>query len=146
MPQAATIAQVAKSLNEVAKAAAGYKQLVRLENHGSAGRLTTLKLIMDQVTEKNVVVKLNSDAKDAVDGAFEKNFNLVKGKLGDTLHFHDMKAAGFPYQQQCDLLIDAGWDGWWLPEMDGKVSDPMAGLAEQRAIWEKLIETSLQRA
>ncbi len=145
MPQAATIAQVAKSLREVAQAAAGYKQLVRLENHGSAGRLTTLKLILDQVPEKNVVVKLNSDAKDAVDGSFEGNFNLVKSRLGDTLHAHDLNDANFPYQLQCDLLMDAGWEGWWLPEMEGKSDDPMAGLMQQRAKWEQLIETSLRR-
>lgn len=145
MPQEATIAQVAKSLREVAQAAAGYGQLVRLENHGTAGRLTTLKLILDQVPEKNVVVKLNSDAKDAVDGSFERNFNLVKGRLGDTLHTHDMLSPAFPYQQQCDLLMDTGWDGWWLPEMEGKSEDPMAGLLAQRAKWDQLIEASLKR-
>jgi sugar phosphate isomerase/epimerase len=146
MPQEATIAQVAKSLREVARAAAGVGQQVRLENHGSAGRLTTLKLIMDQVPEKNVVVKLNSDVKDAVDGAFEKNFNLVKGRLGDTLHAHDVLTGAFPYQQQVDLLIDAGWAGWWLPEMDGKPKDAMADLAAQRDKFNEMVAASLKRA
>lgn len=146
MPQEATVAQVAKSLRELARTAADLKQLVRLENHGSAGRLTTLKLIMDQVPEKSVVVKLNSDVKDAVDGSFEKNFNLVKGRLGDTLHAHDMLAPGFPYQQQVDLLMDMGWDGWWLPEMDGKSPDAVAGLEQQRVKWEQMVEASLKRA
>lgn len=146
MPQEATIAQVAKSLRDVGQAAAGLGQLVRLENHGSAGRLTTLKLILDQVPEKNVVVKLNSDVKDLVDGSLEKNFNLVKSRLGDTLHAHDVLEPGFPYQQQVDLLIDAGWGGWWLPEMEGKPKDAMAQLAEQRAKWEQMVAASLKRA
>lgn len=146
MPQEATIAQVAKSLRDVGQAAAGLGQLVRLENHGSAGRLTTLKLILDQVPEKNVVVKLNSDVKDLVDGSLEQNFNLVKSRLGDTLHAHDVLEPGFPYQQQVDLLIDAGWSGWWLPEMEGKPKDAMAQLAEQRAKWEQMVAESLKRA
>jgi sugar phosphate isomerase/epimerase len=145
MPQEATIAQVAKSLREVGQAAAGLGQLVRLENHGSAGRLATLKLILDQVPEKNVVVKLNSDVKDLIDGSLEQNFNLVKGRLGDTLHAHDVLEPGFPYQQQVDLLIDAGWGGWWLPEMEGRPKDAMAQLAEQRAKWEQMVAASLKR-
>jgi hypothetical protein len=146
VPQEKTIDQIARSLNELASAAAAHGQLLRLENHGSAGRLSTLKLILDQVPAKNVVVKLNSDAKDALNGSFEANFNLVKNRLGDTLHFHDLADPDFPNQLQADLLIDAGWDGWWLPEMNGNPPDPMPGLKHQRALWDKMIETSLKRA
>ncbi|MDD4870851.1 MAG: hypothetical protein PHR77_09850 [Kiritimatiellae bacterium] len=32
--------------------------------------------------------------------------------IGDT---HDFTAPGFPYQFQFDLLMDAGWIGWWFP-------------------------------
>ncbi len=145
VPQEKTIAQIARSLNEVAKAAAGFGQLVRFENHGSAGRLTTLKLIMDQVDQKNVGIKLNSDAKDAVGGTFEQNFNLVKNRLGDTLHFHDLKAPDFPHQLQCDLLMDMGWTGWWLPELENPAGG-MPGLKEQRRIWDEMIAKSLKRS
>jgi hypothetical protein len=146
VPQEKTIAQIAKGVNELAKAVAGNGQLVRLENHGTAGRLKTLKLIMDQVDQKNVGIKLNSDAKDAVDGTFEENFKLVKSRLGDTLHFHNLTAAGFPYQLQSDLLMDNGWTGWWLPEMEKAPGAGMAGLKEQRRLWDQLIATSLKGA
>jgi sugar phosphate isomerase/epimerase len=147
VPEEQTIAQIAKALNDLAKSAAGVGQQIRLENHGSAGRLTTIKRIFDQVPAKNVGVKLNSDAKDAVDGSFAANFNLVKNRLGQTLHFHDMKAPGFPYQEQADLLIDAGWTGWWFAEMEGKPKeDAVAELKEQRKIWDGLIEKSLARS
>jgi len=144
-PQEITIEQIARSLNELGKYAAGLGQEVRLENHGSAGRLTTLRKILDQVRAKNVRVKLNSDAKDAVNKEFAANFALVKNKLGHTLHMHDLRAADFPYQLQTDLLIDMGWTGWCLPEMDGKPADAMAGLREQRELWDRLVERSLQR-
>ncbi|OGV58556.1 MAG: hypothetical protein A2283_00460 [Lentisphaerae bacterium RIFOXYA12_FULL_48_11] len=145
VPQEKTIEQIARGVDEVAIAAAGFGQLIRLENHGSAGRLKTLKLIMDKVNSKNVGIKLNSDAKDAVDGSFPENFNLVRNHLGDTLHMHDLRAVDFPYQLQTDLLIDAGWAGWCLPELDKPPVDRMAGLREQRRIWDQLVETSLNR-
>lgn len=146
VPQEKTIEQIAKAVNEVAKSAADYGQLIRLENHGSAGRLKTLKLIMDQVSQKNVGIKLNSDARDAADGTFEENLNLIKNRLGDTLHMHDLAVPGFPYQIQCDLLMDAGWTGWWLPELDKPMpTNRMAGLKEQRRLWDQMIETSLKR-
>jgi hypothetical protein len=146
VPEEKTIEQIARSLNQVARAAAAYGQFVRLENHGSAGRLATLKRILDQVDQKNVGVKLNSDVKDAAGGAFAANFNLVKSRLGDTLHAHDLKDPAFPYQMQCDLLMDSGWNGWWLPEMDGKPANALAELKEQRSLWDGLIARSLARA
>jgi sugar phosphate isomerase/epimerase len=148
VPQEQTIAQIAKGVNELAKSAAGYGQLIRLENHGTAGRLTTLKAVMDLVDQKNVGVKLNCDARDAADGKFEEKFHLVKGRLADTLHFHDLNATDFPYQLQCNLLMDAGWNGWWLPELDKPPAPPerMAGLMAQRRLWDALIDASLKRA
>ncbi len=145
VPQEQTIDQVAHGVNALAKSVNGVGQLVRLENHGSAGRLTTLKKIMDQVTEKNVGIKLNSDSKDAVDGAFAGNFKLVQNRLGDTLHAHDLSAADFPYQLQSDLLMQMGWSGWWLPELDKAppMAERMPGLIAQRKMWDQIIEKSL---
>ncbi len=74
VPQEQTIAQIAKGVNELAKSVSRSGQLLRLENHGSAGRLKTLKLIMDQVNQKNVGIKLNSDAKDAVERRVRAEF------------------------------------------------------------------------
>lgn len=145
VPQEKTIEQIARGVSELAKAVAGSGQLLRLENHGSAGRLKTIKAILDQVDQKNVGVKLNSDVKDAVDGSFEENFKLVKNRLGDTLHAHDLASPGFPYQLQCDLLMDAGWAGWWLPELDDPpaLAARMPGLRQQRRLWDQLIARSI---
>jgi sugar phosphate isomerase/epimerase len=81
VPEEQTIAQIAKALNAVGKFAADYGQMVRLENHGSAGRLTTIRKILDRIDQKNVRVKLNSDAKDAAGNGFAQNFALVKDRL-----------------------------------------------------------------
>jgi hypothetical protein len=146
VPEEQTIAQVAKSLNEVGKYAAGYAQQVRLENHGNMGRFATLRKIMDQVTAKNVRIKLNCAAEDAADGKFESNFSLIKNFLGATLHMHDLIAdKKFPYQLQSDLLIDMGWAGWWLVEMGSKVPDRVQALSDLQVAWEAMVAKSLNR-
>ena len=147
VPQEKTIEQVAKALNEVGQYAAGQGQWVRLENHGSMGRFTTLRKIMDQVTEKNVRIKLNCDAKDDEGGKFEANFSLIKGFLDDTLHMHDLNQdTKFPYQLQSNLLIDMGWEGWWLVEMSSNVPDKVEALIALRKGWESMVAKSLARA
>jgi endonuclease IV len=146
VPEEKTIEQAARALNEVGRHAAGLGQTVRLENHGSAGRLVTLRKILDQVTQPNVRIKLNCDVRDNEGGAFAQNFALVKDRLDDTLHFHELSDAKFPFQLQTDLLVDMGWNGWWLGELSSNPPDRVQALIGQRELWEKLIARSLARA
>jgi hypothetical protein len=145
VPREQTIAQVAKALNAVGAYAADCGQQVRLEAHGAAGELTTIRAIMDQVTERSVRVKLNSDLRDARGKGFEHNFNLVKDLLGDTLHAHDFKDKQFPNQLQIDLLVKMGWGGWMLLEAEMKVPDRVQALQEQRELWERMVAKSLEQ-
>jgi sugar phosphate isomerase/epimerase len=140
-----TIAQIATALNEVGAYAAELGQQVRLEAHGNAGHLPTLGQIMAQVDQPSVRVKLNSDARDAEGDGFKKNFRKVKKYLGDTLHVHDMKNEAFPHQLQMDVLMNMGWDGWWLVEASDTVADRVQALIEQRQMWERFFKNSLQK-
>ena len=140
-----TIAQIAKSLNEVGAYAADLGQQVRFEAHGNAGDLPTMGLVMAQVDQPSVRVKLNCDARDAEGDGFKKNFRKVKRYLGDTLHVHDMKNDKFPHQLQMDLLMKMGWDGWWLVEASDKVPDRVQALIEQRQMWEGFFKKSLEK-
>lgn len=139
-----TIEQISNSLNIVGAFAADYGQQVRLEAHGSAGELPTLRMIMDQVVQPSVRVKLNSDKRDTGGNGFEHNFNLVKDLLGDTLHLHNLKDTGFPYQLQMDLLVKMGWSGWQMLEISDKVPDRVLALIEQRQIWDQMLASSMK--
>jgi len=139
VPEEQTIAQIAKALNAVGKFAADYGQMVRLENHGSAGRLTTIRKILDRIDQKNVRVKLNSDAKDAAGNGFAQNFALVKDRLGDTLHMHELEDSEFPYELQWSLLMAQGWEGWCFVENSAKVPDRAQALIGQHRIWDGMI-------
>lgn len=143
VPHEQTIEQIGKALNVVGAYAADYGQQVRLEAHGNAGELPTIKAIMDHVVQPSVRVKLNSSPRDAQGEGFEYNFNLVKNFLGDTLHLHNLKDAEFPYQLQMDLLVKMGWTGWQLLEVSDKVPDRVAALIEQRQIWDRMLANSM---
>jgi hypothetical protein len=144
VPREKTIEQIAKALNVVGEFAADYGQEIRLEAHGSAGELPTIRAIMDQVNQPSVRVKLNSDTRDTKGKGFESNFNLVKDLLGGTLHLHNLKDTEFPYQLQMDLLVKIGWSGWQLLEVSDKVEDRVQALMEQRQIWDRMLAASLK--
>jgi len=143
VPREKTIEQIGKALNVVGAFAADYGQQVRLEAHGDAGDLPTIRAIMNHVTQPSVRVKLNCDKRDTAGEGFEHNFSLVKGLLGDTLHLHNLKEAEFPYQLQMDLLVRMGWGGWQLLEVSDKVPDRVQALIEQRQIWDRMLANSL---
>ncbi|MHC4532610.1 MAG: sugar phosphate isomerase/epimerase family protein [Planctomycetota bacterium] len=143
VPKEKTIEQISYSLNIVGAFAGDYGQQVRLEAHGNVGELPTLRAIMDRVDQPSVRIKLNSSTRDAAGNGFEHNFNLVKDFLGDTLHLHNLKDPKFPYQLQMDLLVQMGWKGWQLLEVSDKVPDRVQALIEQRRIWDKFLDKSL---
>ncbi len=145
VPHEKTIAQIAKSVNEVGVFAAEYGQQVRLEAHGSAGELPTLRAIMDQVDQPNVRIKLNSSSRDNEGEGYIHNFNLVKHLLGDTLHMHDITSKDFPYQLQVEQLIKIDWDGWWLVEQSAQVPDRLQALIEYQKIWQAMVDKALKK-
>jgi sugar phosphate isomerase/epimerase len=143
IPKEKTIQQIQSALNTVGMMAADYGQKIRLENHGTAGDLVSLHEIMRGVEQPGVRIKLNGNMVDAAD--FAHRFDLVRPYLGDTLHFHELNRGTFPYQLQSDLLIDAGWEGWWLLEASSKPPDRVNAMIEQREIWEGMVAKSLSR-
>jgi len=143
VPREKTIEQIANALNVVGVFAADYGQEIRLEAHGNAGELPTIRAIMDQVIQPSVRVKLNSDKRNTKGEGFESKFNLVKDLLGQTLHLHNLKDTEFPYQLQMDLLVKMGWGGWQLLEVSDKVRDRVQALIEQRRIWDRMLANSL---
>jgi hypothetical protein len=144
VPREKTVEQIGNSLNIVGAFAANHGQQVRLEAHGTAGELPTLRAIMNDVVQSSVRLKLNSDRRDTQGEGFEHNFNLVKDFLGDTLHLHNLKDSEFPYQLQMDLLVNMGWSGWQLLEASDKVPDRLQALIEQRQIWDRMLANSLK--
>jgi sugar phosphate isomerase/epimerase len=133
-----TIEQIGRSLNTLGKCAADLGQQLRLEVHGSCAGLPTIHQIMQIADHKSVAVCWNCNfGIDQAGQGLEYNFNLVKDRLGATLHIHEF-AGGYPYRQLFDLLAKANYTGWALLECSSKVKDATAALAEQRSAFERL--------
>lgn len=140
-----TIEQIGKALNTVGEFAAGFGQQIRLEVHGQCAPLPIIKQIMDIADNPNVAVCWNSNPTD-LDGGLERNFNLVKDRLGQTLHIHTLDSGQYPYEELFKLLVNADYAGWLLLE-EGKVpEDPVAALAKQRRLFDEMLAKAARRA
>ena len=138
-PQETTIERIVKALNILGPVAGSLGQEIRLENHGSAGEMVNLAKIMAQVSDPNVRLKLNCDARNMKGEGLEHNFNLVKAWLGHTIHVHDFKDKSFDHQLMVNLLVRNNYKGWLLIENSDKVEDRVAALIEQREVFEKML-------
>ena len=136
VPREKTISQIARAASEVGAYAADFGQSVDLEAHGPAGELPTMAAIMEQVTQPNVRVRLNSDMRDIQGKGFDANFAMVKNRLAATVHIHNLQSE-FPYRRQFELLVRQNWEGWILMENSEKVPDRLEAIIEQRRIWEE---------
>jgi sugar phosphate isomerase/epimerase len=137
-PREKTIEQIGKSLNIVGKYAADYGQDIRLEVHGSCCELSTMKAIMDFVTEKNVGLCWNSNAQDIKGRGLAYNFSLVGNRLGKTVHVRELTIADYPYQELFNLLEENNFTGWILLECGSKPKDLVSALMEQRDVFTEL--------
>lgn len=146
VPHEKTIEQIGRSLNEVARFAADYGQQIRLEVHGGCSRLPVIKQIMDVADHPSVGVCWNCNGEDLKDGGLEKNFNLVKKRLGATTHVRELNLGDYPYQDLIRLLVQADYAGWVLLECRTWPKDRAAALIQQRETFERMVAPRRQSA
>lgn len=143
IPREKTIAQIAKSLNEIGRFAQDYGQLIRVEAHGrKTCELPNMKAIFDQVTEPNVRICWNSNPQDLLPPGIEANFNMVRKWLGDTVHVHGMDGREYPFQELFNLFTDIKYDGWLLLEETTTPADKVSAMKDQLVVFNKLVANS----
>lgn len=140
VPKEKTIEQIGKSLNELGKFAADYGQKIRLEVHGrETQELPNMKAIMDVADHPNVVVCWNCNPTDLIGEGFHHNFNLVKDRLGDTIHIHELDSGNYPYEDLMRELVKMNYDGWCLWECTSQPNDTVAEMGRQVKLWRELV-------
>ena len=93
-----------------------------------------------QVAEHpNVTVCWNSNPQDLSAPGLEHNFNLVKSRLGATVHARQLDGEHYPYAELFKLLNSARYKGWLLIEASDTPDDRIAALARERKAFEKLM-------
>lgn len=135
-----TIAQIARSLNEVGRFARDYGQIIRVECHGPVTQeIPVMKEIFDQVTEKSVKICWNSNDVDLNPPGLEANFNSVKQWIGDTTHIRGIKISDYPYEELFRLLHGIKYNGWILIEASTPYTDPIAVMREQVTLFNDIM-------
>lgn len=141
IPHEKTIEQIGRSLNEVGKFGADLGQQIRLEVHGhETQELPNIKAIMDVADHRNVTVCWNSNDEDLIGEGLEYNFNLVKDRLGDTVHVRELNIGSYPYQQLFNLFKSINYKGWILLEARTNPNDLVAALEEQRRLFGRMVK------
>ncbi len=140
VPHEKTLEQIGKALNECGKIASDYGQKIRLEVHGTGTQeLPNIKSIMDAANNKSVVVCWNCNDEDLLGEGLEHNFNLVKNRIGDTVHVREMNIGSYPYQELMSLFVKMNYNGWILLECRTDPADKVKAMIEQRELMEKWI-------
>jgi hypothetical protein len=140
VPKEKTLEQIGKSLREVGQYGADLGQVIRLEVHGNETQeLPHIKTMMDIANHPNVKVCWNCNDEDLIGGGLEYNFNLVKDKLGDTVHVREFNVGDYPYQQLMNLFVKNNYSGWILLECRTEPQDRVAAMIEQRQLFEKMV-------
>jgi sugar phosphate isomerase/epimerase len=139
VPHERTIQQIGNALNQLGAFAADYGQQLRLEVHGQCSPLPIIRQIMDVVTHPNVGVCWNSNAEDLAGRGLAYNFDLVKHRLGATVHVRELNSRDYPYADLIARLVDIHYNGWILLECHTKPKDRVAAMRQQREVLQKLL-------
>jgi sugar phosphate isomerase/epimerase len=145
VPREKTIEQIGRALNELGEFGAGYGQQVRLEVHGQCAELPTIHAIMEVADNENVAVCWNSNPQDLEGEGLAHNFNLVKDRLGATLHVRELDSDGYPWQKLIDLLVGCDYEGWVMLEASTRPADRVAALAAQVKLFAEMLGDARKR-
>jgi sugar phosphate isomerase/epimerase len=136
-----TIERIGLALRECGKFAADYGQEIRLEVHGPGTQdPAVIKQIIQTADHPQVRVCWNSNPGEAVNGSLKHSFDLLKDRLGRTVHIHDLFDPNYPYRELFALLREMDYDGYCLSESPA-TSDPLRVMRYYKALWEELIRT-----
>ena len=118
-----TVAQIARSISELGRFAAKYRQEIRLEVHGGCAPIPIIKSIIDQVPEKNVGLCWNCNPQDLEGPGLKVNFDSVRKRISGVVHIRDLASVSYPTRVLFDLLRNENYGGYLLiEEGDAKLS------------------------
>lgn len=98
-----------------------------------------MKAIFDVATHPNVYICWNCNDEDLQGAGLEANFNMLKGRFGDTVHIRELDEGGYPYDKLMRMFVDMSYQGWFLLEARTEPEDKVKAMARQLELFNKLI-------
>jgi sugar phosphate isomerase/epimerase len=141
VPRERTIEQIGKALNEVAAFGADHGQEIRVEVHGAGtAEIPVMKAIFDIADHPNAKICWNSNQEDLKGEGLVHNFNLLKGRFGQTTHVRVLDSKDYPFEQLLKLFKASDYQGWILLEAHTNPPERLVeALAGQRELFERMI-------
>lgn len=132
-----TIERMGLALRECGKFAADFNQEIRVEVHGHGTQEpAVMKQILETADHPRVVACWNSNPGELVGGSLSHSFNLLKAKLGSTVHIHDLYDKAYPYRELFTLLRANGFAGYCLSESP-PTTDAVRVMHYYKALWDE---------
>ena len=138
VPVEKTLEQIGRALDQVASYGEGYGIQIRLEIHGpGTSEIPNVKKIMDAAPSSNARLCWNCNPEDLQGRGLTANFNLLKNRLGDTVHVHDL-ISSYPWRDFFALLRKENYQGWTLLEENSPTADPLRVMKYYRLLWQTM--------
>jgi sugar phosphate isomerase/epimerase len=124
VPEEQSLEQIGTALAECGKAAAAEGVRIQVEVHGrDTARIPRMKKILDYAGDHpSVWICWNSNQEDLLDGGLEKNFALLKHKIGQ-VHLRDLYLEEYPWQRLIQLLQAIDFPGYCFAELGQPSAD-----------------------
>jgi sugar phosphate isomerase/epimerase len=138
VPVEKTLTQIGEALNQLAPEAERLGVRVFVEVHGPGTQEpANIRRIMEVCTAKPVGLTWNCNPGDVVEGSLRGTLTPVADRVM-MVHTHDWW-AGYPYREMLTILLDHGFDGYCLAEMDA-TTDPERVLHYYRFAFDLMLE------
>jgi sugar phosphate isomerase/epimerase len=132
-----TIERIGLALRECGQFAADHGQEIRVEVHGRGTQVpSVMREILKVADHPKVVACWNSNPGETVNGSLRQSFDLLKDKLGATVHIHDLYDPEYPYRELFALLKGIGYKGWCLSECPA-TTDPLRVMRYYKALFDE---------
>jgi sugar phosphate isomerase/epimerase len=124
VPEEQTLEQIGKALAECGKAAADAGVRIQVEVHGAETQRIPRMVKMLQYADRHpgVWICWNSNPTDLMDGGFDKNFALLKDRIGQ-VHMRDLYVEDYPWQRLINALQDMKFGGYCFAELGEPSTD-----------------------
>jgi sugar phosphate isomerase/epimerase len=135
VPVEQTLAQIAKSLDEVCEFGYNNGVEIRVCVHGKGtSRVEVIKDIIDLANSPHVYVNWNCDKKDGDGKGFEYNFNSIKDRIKG-VHMHELWDPTYPYRLFFKLLSESGFENYCNCEIGEESCEPIKFMQNYKGLF-----------